>query len=178
METYKSIKGHSNYAVSDIGNVMNVTSGRILKPGKSDGYCLVNLNKKTCLVHRLVAIAFIKNPLKKPIVDHINNVRSDNRVSNLRWATNPENGANSLLSKKNTSGYKGVRWDDIFKCWYVDLPYRSWGTRIYKTFNHVEDAVIFRFTMFVQKYGIFVNKAELIDYNSALEKVLIRVSHS
>lgn len=69
------------------------------------GYVRVILSKqrkaKTFSVHRLVAIAFIENPLKKPQVNHKNNIRSDNRLENLEWATSSEN-----IIHKFKMGYK------------------------------------------------------------------------
>lgn len=54
-------------------------------------------------VHRLVAMAFIDNPDNKPEVDHINRIRDDNRVINLRWVTKIEN-ANNQLTKERMIG--------------------------------------------------------------------------
>ena len=58
------------------------------------GYSRVVLRGKHYKVHRLVAEAFIPNPENKPTVDHINRVRDDNRVQNLRWATHKEQAEN------------------------------------------------------------------------------------
>lgn len=78
--------------------------GRVLTPRKGwsegcsagkDGYKEVRVRDKTCLVHRLVAETFIPNTEGKPTVDHINRVRDDNRVENLRWATRKEQCDNS-----------------------------------------------------------------------------------
>lgn len=54
----------------------------------------------TSSVHRIVAKAFIQNPDNKPQIDHINTIKKDNRVSNLRWVTNAENAFNPITHKK------------------------------------------------------------------------------
>jgi hypothetical protein len=174
VEVYRNIKGYPNYQVSVLGSVRNKKTGLVLKPGNNQGYKLVCLSNqdgpKTVRVHRLVALAFIKNPLRKPKVDHIDGNRSNNRVCNLRWATNEENGIN-CIKRKSKTGFKGVGYDDVFKKWYVDLPYRSWGTRIYKTFDSVEEAIVYRFTMINNKYGFYYHKQDLFDYKNALDSI-------
>jgi hypothetical protein len=45
-------------------------------------------------VHRIIATCFIPNPENKPYVDHINGIRNDNSVENLRWVTPQENANN------------------------------------------------------------------------------------
>lgn len=62
-------------------------------------------------IHRLVARAFISNPSNKPQIDHINTIRTDNRVCNLRYVTNRENAYNPITAKKvhDINGRKGIR---------------------------------------------------------------------
>ena len=62
---------------------------------KSGRYASVKFHGKVYHVHRLVAETFIQNPENKPTVDHINRNRFDNRVENLRWATQKEQIDNS-----------------------------------------------------------------------------------
>jgi hypothetical protein len=71
--------------------------GLFLKPllNKQNGYYFINLYRQGRHFHRpihiLIAQAFIPNPLNKPQVDHIDGDKTNNHVSNLRWATAKEN---------------------------------------------------------------------------------------
>lgn len=79
-------KVHSNYEVSTLGRVRNTKTGRYLKPVVTVyGYAQVNLGGKVRLVHRLVAEAFLKNPNKLPQVNHKDENKLNNDVSNLEW---------------------------------------------------------------------------------------------
>ena len=85
------------------------TGFREVKPWLGCGYLQVNLRgiRIPKLVHRLVAEAFIPNPENKPTVDHINGNKLDNRVENLRWATQKEN--NNNPNTKCKIAYSGKR---------------------------------------------------------------------
>lgn len=116
-EVFKKIENQENYSVSNLGRVRNDKTGKFLKGGLQDGYIRVNLNKIKYLIHKIVAIAFIENPDNKTYVDHINCIRDDNSIENLRWVTTTENQQNSKLRKDNTSGTKGVCYRKDTKKW-------------------------------------------------------------
>lgn len=96
-EIYKSIKRfEKRYAISNYGNVKNLKTGKILKSQlRKDGYFQIGLEIKDkkimFLIHRLMAIAFISNPLDKKFINHINGIKADNRLENLEWVTHKEN---------------------------------------------------------------------------------------
>lgn len=86
----------TNYDVSNIGEVRNRTTGKILsqytdKDGYKHATIMVDGKQYHPGVHRFVAIAFIPNPENKPEVNHLNGVKYINVVDNLEWATSSEN---------------------------------------------------------------------------------------
>ena len=93
-----AIKHPCGLLVRKDGLVFNKVKGRFNPPRyaytrghvDSDGYMMLSSNGKPHKVHRLVAECFIPNPEGKYSVDHINRIRNDNRVENLRWATRSE----------------------------------------------------------------------------------------
>jgi len=74
-------------------------------------YLAVTYKSKQWMVHRLVW-ALYYGALPKGQIDHINGVRSDNRIENLRDVTHRENMMNTTMSIKNKSGVMGVCWDE------------------------------------------------------------------
>ena len=113
-EVWKDVKGYEGqYIVSNLGNVRSldryvntyhgprITLGQLLKQQKGrDGYNRVALCAhgfhKFCLVHRLVAEAFIPSPKTKPYINHKNGIKTDNRVENLEWVSASENSIHSV----------------------------------------------------------------------------------
>lgn len=84
------------YQISNTGIVRNKITGHILTPQEDKkGYLRVRLSlhdkKATAKVYRLVAIAFIPNPDRKPQVNHKDTDKHNNNVLNLEWVTNGEN---------------------------------------------------------------------------------------
>ena len=105
VETFVKIEGFENYEVSNLGKVRNIKSGIMLKPWiTKDGYlrhCLYKHNKrKNLLLHRIIATAFIDNPGKKPQVNHIDENKLNNDLSNLEWCTERENAIHGTRTKR------------------------------------------------------------------------------
>jgi len=92
MEIWKQIENY-NYEVSNEGRIRK--GDKMIKIPLNRGYPRIGLWKdgkcKCVLVHRLVGKYFIDNPLNKPMINHINGIKTDNRVSNLEWCTDSEN---------------------------------------------------------------------------------------
>jgi ribosomal 30S subunit maturation factor RimM len=105
-ETWKDIRGYEGlYQVSDLGNVRNLVTQKILKQSfNTSGYVQVSLNKnhkrKKITVHRLVLETFkprtdmyLKTNNGSYVVqaDHINNIKTDNKLKNLQWLLGSRN---------------------------------------------------------------------------------------
>lgn len=135
------------YQVSNLGNIRSCDrvvfnkgsgasyrrKGQVLKPRKDAyGYLITDFwvkgEQTTVKIHRLVLDAFI-GPEKDKCCDHINGVRDDNRLGNLRWATVKENNNNRTVCIAE-SGHSGVRQDPRDGKWQ---SYGSVGGR----FKHI-----------------------------------------
>lgn len=98
-EIWKPVVGFENrYQVSNIGRVKGLHRGKeiILKNQlHKTGYITlsfwVNGRPKVVKVHRLVANAHLPNPNQLPVINHINCIKTDNRVENLEWCTKERN---------------------------------------------------------------------------------------
>jgi hypothetical protein len=131
-EIWKPIPNFEDYQVSNFGKVKSLKWGKqkILKDRINRyGYLSVVLsdkkNPKNILIHQLVAMAFLRHipdGTHKIVVDHINNIKSDNRLENLQLTTNRYNASKDT---KGSSKYVGVSWDKDRNCWQVGIKFNK-----------------------------------------------------
>lgn len=92
----KEIEGYKGYFVDEKGNIYGKRK-EVLTPvfQKKTGYNRISLVKDGTThnfsIHRIVAEAFIENPLNLPQVNHKNGIKTDNRVENLEWVSKSNN---------------------------------------------------------------------------------------
>jgi len=118
----KQIPGYSRYMITKCGVVYSLISGnpKVMRTKHTDRYDMVTLfdddkQRKTLLIHRLVALTYIPNPLDKSTVNHKDGIKTNNHMSNLEWLTQAENQAHA--DKVGLNKVKGID-NPMFKPWY------------------------------------------------------------
>ena len=150
-EIFKDVigfKGH--YQVSNLGRVKSVkfNKEKILKPGfDSNGYYIVNLckNNKRYVkkIHQLVAMYFLDhNPNGMVIVvDHKNNIKTDNRLENLQIITNRQN---TSKDKIGSSKYTGVCWSKDRNKWLSQIYINGKGKYLGLFENELDASIAYQ----------------------------------
>lgn len=142
-EVWKPIKNYPNYFVSNTGKIKSYyrySDGKIITGAyDKDGYRRVLLYsapgvRKTKLVHRLAAEAFIPNPSNYPVINHKDENRDNNNVNNLEWCTvkynnNYGNHSKKVMQSRHESGSK-----------FAGLPVTAYKNGVYKHFKSYADA--------------------------------------
>lgn len=140
-EIWKHIVGYEGiYQISNFGNVKR--NEKLLKiKYKNNGYAFVCFSRNNSLkyfhVHRLVAQAFIPNPENKPTVNHIDGVKSNNKLSNLEWNTFSENALHSFKSL----GRKGTNTEKYGKESPLSKPIENYSLISNKTIEEFDSAM-------------------------------------
>jgi hypothetical protein len=118
LEDWVQVEDYGNYEISTLGRVKNHRTNRLLTLKlRRDNYYYVTLYEKGLKpkdfrVNRLVALGFLKNPSGFPVVLHLNNCKTDNRVENLKWSGHKEN-ARSAISDRLYKNRRFLDQEDI-----------------------------------------------------------------
>jgi hypothetical protein len=115
-----------------------VRAGNVAGNINHKGYRIIVIEGRPHRAHRL-AWLWMNGVWPKKNVDHINRVRDDNRITNLREATDSENQHNRLKQRDNTSGHKGVSWHARDKRWLARIGVSGKVVRLGR-FQSVEEA--------------------------------------
>lgn len=123
----------------------------------SNGYIYICINKKIYSAHRLVYLYHFGN--FDGDIDHINGVRNDNHIENLRIATKHQNRVNSKLFRNNKSQHKNVSWYKIRKQWRVQFAVNGKPTH-FGQYNDIDYAIFVADFVRHKLYGEYARKKE------------------
>lgn len=127
---------------------------------KLTGYYTVNVDREAYLAHRVVFA--MRNPgvdFQNLQIDHINGLRGDNRIENLRVATVAQNAHNGRLHSNNTSGVKGVYMHRRTGLWHVQICVKQ-SLVFGGCFKKLEEAKAAAMSLRERLHGEFVNHGE------------------
>lgn len=113
MEIWKGVIDFKNYEVSNFGNVRNIKTGKVIALPENLGYTRISLcsngSRKNKTVHSLVMDSFVGYRKDCIVINHINGIKTDNRLENLEYCSQSHNrkedfrtGRQSLQGEKNT----------------------------------------------------------------------------
>lgn len=90
------------------GNLYWIKNGKLAGTPKGNGYLMISFNYVKLLAHRVIWEMHYGSIPEGYEIDHMNGIRSDNRIENLRLVTRTINNKNKRMQSNNTSGFTGV----------------------------------------------------------------------
>lgn len=108
------IKPSNNRNIGDVAGTID-----------TKGYRVIKINYKRYMAHRLVWTYHNGEIPTGLQIDHINQIKDDNRIENLRLATHSQNQSNATKNKINKSGFKGVSWHKRSKKWMAMIGHNN-----------------------------------------------------
>lgn len=139
MITQKELKDKIIYN-PDTGFFYRKLSGDLAGWVTKEGYISLKIDYITYKAHRL-AFLYMTGELPEDQVDHINNIKGDNRWENLRRCSQSENQRNTGKRRNNTSGVKNVSWNSKNRKWRITL-YLDGKNKCFGSYEDLEVAEI------------------------------------
>lgn len=115
--------------------IRKIKNKRIIIERHNDkGYLICKMNGKNYRKHRVIALQWIENdsPETKTFIDHINHIRDDNHINNLRWVTRSEN-------NKNQTSYKKVKATYLYELPDNCIPIEMYRGIIFENYFYCKD---------------------------------------
>ncbi len=137
----------SNQSSIKVGDIAGHLSKKV-------GYTIIGIDNEVYPAHRL-AWLYVCGQLPKNEIDHINHIKDDNRICNLREVTHTENSRNQKMRKDNKSGATGVYWYEPLKKWQASIRVNNILIHL-GYFKNIKDAVKARNKAKI-KYGFHKN---------------------
>lgn len=129
--------------------------GDVAGSSSKKGYVYVGIQQKRYLAHRLIWF-YVHGSWPPQQIDHINGVKDDNRLSNLRLATGSQNQANTSKQRNNTTGFKGVVFHKPRNKFRAEISYQGTSINL-GLFDTAEEAYKAYFDKSKELYGEFAN---------------------
>jgi len=123
MLTQAIVKKHLSYNPKT-GVLTRKSTGEAQLKRAKEGYLRVKIQGKQYPTHRVVWL-YTYGEFPENTIDHINGVKTDNRIENLRDVTSTENNRNRSLSSNNKSGISGVYWCKRYNRWVARIGSKS-----------------------------------------------------
>jgi hypothetical protein len=153
---YDALTGEFKWLVN---KGMRVCIGKPVGGLDINGYLRIKVDGKKLAAHRL-AWAYVFNEWPEHEIDHKDGVRTNNRIGNLRQATDAQNCANRRTYRTNRSGHRGVRWRADAGKWEARLGVN--GKKICLGHHvRIEDAIAARAKAELEHFGEFAPRDSL-----------------
>lgn len=135
--SYDPDTGAIHWIAKGKGMIKKKAAGTLLH----SGYLGICVGSKRWQAHR-IAWALHNDQWPKDQIDHINGIKTDNRICNLREATNSQNGKNLKLSKANKTGIAGVCWSERYQNYrsYIKVDHKQKYLGTFKTLDEASKA--------------------------------------
>lgn len=123
---------------------------------KLRGYLIIRINTRGYSAHRL-AWFYVHGEWPKDQIDHINGIKTDNRIDNLREATNQQNGFNKGIMSTNTSGVSGIGIEKRTQKWRSYITINGQYTHL-GLFPNEDEAIAARLAAEERYFGEYKSK--------------------